>query len=970
MKVMMTPDRWSKIKEILGTALEYEADEQQAFLDEACAEDQELRSEIDSLIAAYDRDDRLSVPEWPAALGGVGAPSRSIGPYRLVRELGVGGMGQVWLAEQTEPVRRQVAIKLIRAALYDPQVAQRFFSERQSLALMNHPAIAKIFDAGTAPSGQPYLVMEYVDGCPITEYCDRHKLALAERLKLFQQVCEGVQHAHQKAVLHRDLKPSNILVTAVDGKPMPQIIDFGVARDISRSLDLKAMFTQVGAVIGTIGYISPEQSGLSGEDIDTRSDVYSLGVVLYELLVGALPFDLKNIGSRESLHRMHESDPPRPSTRLRTLGEDTELTAQSRSTAILPLIRQLRGDLDAITLKALENDRGRRYATPSALAADIGNYLGSLPVSARVPSYSYRAKKYIRRYRLGVSVAAAGLLLLLSFAVAQTIQLRNVRQQRDRADRITDFMTNMFKVSDPSESRGDTVTAREILDKSAGEIAAGVGLDSSVQSQLMGVMAETYLGLGLYSRARDLAERALQSRRQLLGSDDPKTLEFMSLLGVILSREGRETEADTLLRQTIALQTRVLGPDNLSTLETKGALALSLVRQGHNAEAATLAREATAGESRLLGSDNIKTLRSMNTLATALKGDGHFDEAERIFHQLLETERRSLGADHPYILGTMHNFANMLEEQGRYEEAEIMQKEALAIERRILGAEHPDTVSTLTMLANTVLRDSSRKAEAEALYREAVATALRVVGPEHPVTTRAEEGLASVLSSEHHNNEAETIFRKILDTRQKVLGPDNMDVLFAQYNLADVLAKEKRFAEAEKLLTKTLEQQKRMLDTDDPDIMASKTLLASILLEKERPQEALELAQQSFDAQLRVLGPQHQDTQETLLRLAESMSRLGRYAQAQALYLSTIDHIERLPKADVRLAWYNFACMAAVSGHSNDALDYLERAVQHGFADPEGLKTNEDLRALRNEPRFSQIVVGAQKRADAAKQRL
>jgi non-specific serine/threonine protein kinase/serine/threonine-protein kinase len=812
--------------------------------------------------------------------------------------------------------------------------------------------------------------MEYVDGCPITEYCDRHTLALAERLKLFQQVCEGVQHAHQKAVIHRDIKPSNILVTEVDGKPMPQIIDFGVARDISRSLDLKAMFTQVGAVIGTIGYMSPEQSGLGGEDIDTRSDVYSLGVVLYELLVGVLPFDLKNIGSRESLHRMHESAPPRPSTRLRTLSEDTALTAQSRSTEILPLIRQLRGDLDAITLKALENDRRRRYATPAALAADIGNYLGSLPVSARVPSFSYRAKKYIRRYRLGVSVAAAGLLLLLSFVVAQTIQLRNIRQQRDRADRITDFMTNMFKVSDPSESRGNTVTAREILDKSASEIEAGSGLDPGVRSQLMGVMAETYLGLGLHSRARDLAERALQSRRQLLGPDDPKTLEFMRLLGAILSREGRESEADTLLRQTIALQTRVLGPDNLSTLETKGALALGLVRQGHNTEAATLAREATAGESRLLGSDHIRTLRSMNTLAVALKGDGHFDEAERIFHQLLETERRSLGTDHPYILGTMHNFANMLEEQGRYEEAEIMQKETLAIERRILGAEHPDTVSTLTMLANTVLRDSSRKAEAEALYREAVATALRVVGPEHPVTTRAEEGLASVLSSEHRNDEAEAIFRKILDTRKKILGPDNMDVLFAQYNLADVLAKEKSFAEAEKLLTKTLEQQGRVLDTDDPDILVSKTLLASILLAEDRPQEALELAQQAFDAQVRILGPQHQDTQESLLRLAESMSRLGRYAQAEALYLSTIAKIERLPKADLAIPWYNFACLAAVSGHSKDALDYLERAVQLGFANSEGMQTEEDLRALRNEPRFGQIVIGAQKRADAAKQRL
>ncbi len=967
MEAAVSPDQWSKIKDIVGAALERNAGEQKAFLDEACADDEALRSEVESLIAAYYKTNNLSAQGWIADFGGVAEPPRTIGPYRLLRELGAGGMGQVWLAEQTEPVSRQVALKLIRAGLYDPHVAQRFFSERQSLALMNHPAIAKIFDAGTAPTGQPYLVMEYVDGCPINEYCDRRKLTLTERLQLFQLVCDGVQHAHQKAIVHRDLKPSNILVTEVDGKPMPQIIDFGVAKAISQSLDFKAMFTQVGAIVGTIGYMSPEQSDLNGDDVDTRSDVYSLGVVLYELLVGVLPFDLNKIGSYESLHRMRETEPQRASTRLRTLGDDSALTAGSRSTEIIRLIRQLRGDLDAITLKALEKDRQRRYASPSALAADIGNYLRNMPVSARAPSAGYRAKKYIRRHRLAVGAGVAGFLLLLCFVVAQTIQVRNIRQQRDRADRITGFMTNIFKVSDPGEARGNTVTAREILDKSAREIKAGLGLDAAVQSQLMGVMAETYVGLGLYARAHDLAEQALRGRRRLLGSDDPKTLESMRLLGSILFREGRDAEADTLLRQTIDLQTRVLGADDLSTLETKDALALALIREAHNSEAANLEGEIVAQESRMLGSDDMRTLRSMNTLASALRGESHFDQAEKTFRQVLGIERRSLGADHPYTLTTMHNFANMLAEQGRYDEAEVMYRDTLTIQRRILGSGHPETASTLTTLANTVVRNDSRKGEAEALYREALAIELGAVGPEHIFTTRAEEGLANVLSSEHRNEEAEPIFRRILETRRRTLGPDNTDVLLTQYNLGNVLAKERRFAEAEKLLAKTLEQQKRVLDADDPDTLASKALLSSILLKENRPQEALELAQQAFEAQLRVLGPQHIDTQDGLLNLAKSLAGVGRYAEAQALYLSTIDKMERLPNENASMVWYNFSCMAAQNGHTGDALDYLERAIRAGFSNAESLRTDEDLKTLRNDPRFAQAVSVAQKREEAAK---
>jgi serine/threonine protein kinase len=382
-----------------------------------------------------------------------------IGPYVLIKKLGEGGMGQVWLAEQTAPVKRQVGLKLIKGGLYDSAVIQRFESERQSLAVMNHPAIAKVFDAGSTKDGQPYFVMEYVEGSPITRYCDNKKLKIRERLELFIKVCEGVQHAHQKAIIHRDLKPSNVLVAEVDGKPVPRIIDFGIAKAISLqpSAD-QTMFTQVGAMIGTPGFISPEQADPSVQDVDTRTDVYSLGVILYALLTGMLPFDTDQWTKRpvdEVLRQLREDDPPSPSTKLDDVDKQTATAvAERRGTIPKQLAGLLHGDLDAITLKAVEKDRVRRYGTPSELAADVRRYLNNEPVLAQPARATYRLQKYVRRHRVGVSVAAGLALLLAGFVIVQAVQLRRITRERDRANRITDFMTNMFKVSDPGQARG------------------------------------------------------------------------------------------------------------------------------------------------------------------------------------------------------------------------------------------------------------------------------------------------------------------------------------------------------------------------------------------------------------------------------------------------------------------------------------------------------------------------------------
>ncbi len=423
----MSSERWERTKEILEEALRRASDQRQAYLELACGTDRELRAEVQSLIASHEEAGSQFMAAAAPELLQLSSSSNSrkaqenqdrkfIGPYRLETQLGEGGMGQVWLAEQTAPIKRQVALKLIKGGMFDSPTLQRFQSERQSLALMDHPAIAKVFDAGATPDGQPYFVMEYVPGVPLTDYCDQKRLKIPERLELFIKVCEGVQHAHQKAIIHRDLKPANILVVEVDGKPLPRIIDFGLAKGANREVLGEAQFTLAGSFLGTPGYISPEQADPGLQDVDTRTDVYSLGVVLYVSLTGSLPFETQRGRKQpldQALRQLREDDPPRPSTRVGTQTETSQATAEARGTEPNQLVSLLRGDLDCITMKALEKDRARRYGTAMELATDIKRYLTHEPVLARPASTAYRTAKFVRRNRTVVALTAAAVVLVI-----------------------------------------------------------------------------------------------------------------------------------------------------------------------------------------------------------------------------------------------------------------------------------------------------------------------------------------------------------------------------------------------------------------------------------------------------------------------------------------------------------------------------------------------------------------------------
>jgi eukaryotic-like serine/threonine-protein kinase len=716
-----------------------------------------------------------------------------IGRYKVLDVLGEGGMGVVYLAEQSTPVRRRVALKILKLGMDSKQVVARFESERQALAVMDNPNIAKVLDSGVTDEGRPYFVMELVHGTPITTYADTHRLTTNERLRLFLDVCGAVQHAHHKGVIHRDLKPSNVLVTVQEAGPVVKVIDFGIAKAVGLGLTERTLVTRAGQLLGTPEYMSPEQAEMSGLDVDTRTDIYSLGVMLYELLVGVLPFDLSSKPDYVITHALRERDVPRPSTRLTSLGDTLGTVARHRRTDPHALRREVRGDLDWIILKAMEKDRTRRYETARGLANDIQRHLNDQPVHARPPSTRDRIGKFVRRNRTPVVAGAVALLAVLGGTAAATAGFLHAREEQRRAERsaataeqVTDFLVDLFRVSDPESGRGSTITAREILDERAERMETELVDQPAVQVRLMRTMGEVYANLGLHDAATPLlqkavaigeatdevtdielalslqrlaisyrrlgrtaeAESALQRALELSrGSGTRETAEYASIatsLGSVYQTLGRAGEAETLYREALAIQERLLGPDHQDVGTTLANLAGLYIQLRRPEDADPYQRRALRNFERRLGPDHLTVARLNVNLGAMHYVLGRYDEAEVAYSRAHPVYVAALGPDHPDVAMVLNNLGEVHWRRGDFERAEAQLLEALALKERRLGNDHLLLASTLKTLGH-VTRNQGRHAESERFYRRALSILDRRMDAPDPSFCETLDGYSSLL---------------------------------------------------------------------------------------------------------------------------------------------------------------------------------------------------------------------------------
>jgi len=747
-----------------------------------------------------------------AGSGDVNDTPRQIGPYRILRTLGEGGMGVVYEARQIEPVQRRVALKIIKLGMDTKQVVARFEAERQALAVMDHPFIAKVLDAGVTETGRPYFVMELVNGVPLTEYCDAQKLATDQRLELFIQVCAAVQHAHHKGVIHRDLKPSNVLVSLQDGKPVPRVIDFGIAKAVGQDFTDRTLVTQLGQMVGTPEYMSPEQAEMSGIDVDTRTDIYSLGVMLYELLVGALPFDLRGVSDIARQTTIRERNAPTPSARLTTLsGEQQETVARYRHTDPGTLKTALKGDLDWVVMRCLEKDRTRRYETVNALAMELGRHLDDQPVLARPPSTKYRLQKFVRRNRTAVIAACVAGLAISGGAVAATIGMVKARRAETRAEResatakqVSEFLEDLFEVSDPNEALGNTITARELLDRGAARIEDELSGQPLVQARMMASMGEVFRKLGLYDSSLPLLERALALRERELGSDDLEVAASLHQLATLHRYRGEYDAAEELYKRALAIRERRLGPNDLDMATSIGGLAGLYLRRERYAEAEPLLRRELAIRETAPGSDELDMATTLSDLGVLYWGQGEYAAAEPFFERSVEIRESKLGPDDPTVASAYNNLGALYWSQGKYQEAEGVYEKARRIFEKTLGPEHPRVAGILNNLAETAWA-LKRYDEADSFFTRSLAIKERTLATDHPSVAIGLNGLANLRRDQGRFAEAESLYRRALDIRERVFGPDGGPVAETLEGMADLLRRVDRTDEADRLAARALD---------------------------------------------------------------------------------------------------------------------------------------------------------------------
>ena len=857
----MEPERWHRIEKIFQQALELTGDERDAYVAAAAAGDEALRGELEELLSAHQSSG--SFLDEPVVEGGISQlikdqqddyRSRMIGPYRLLKKLGEGGMSRVYLAvRDDDEYQKLVAVKVIPQDLDHDDLRRRFRTERQILASLDHPNIAKLLDGGTTDEGTPYFVMDYIEGTPIDEYCDRSRLSVVDRLRLFRTVCAAVQYAHQNLVVHRDIKASNILVTA-DGAP--KLLDFGIAKLLKPeafAVPVEMTATRIRPM--TPSYASPEQ--IRGRHITTATDIYSLGVLLYKLLTGRLPHELKEKSAREVEMAILEDEPQRPSnvvSQLRTVETvSTELRAPTTDEppAILPaqLRRRLSGDLDNIAMMALRKEPQRRYASAEMLSEDIRRHMEGLPVIAHRDSMGYRASKFVRRNRIALGVAAAFGVLLVGFALTMAVQARRlkierdrVQVERDRAEQVVGFLEEIFASSDPLAEESRDVTAREILDRGRRRLETDLPDQPVTKASLLQTIGRVYYSLGIFDGSATLLRQALELRLEHLPADDLAVAESKDSLAVVLRAQGSFEEAERLLRESLEARREQLGPKH-------GVVAKTLV---HLAQVAFD------------------------------RGDA-YDRSEDLFREALSIQTELFGADHPDIADTQSELAILLTQTGRRDEAERMFRQALDTRRKVLGEKNPKTAESINNLA-VHLGIGGRNEEALPLFRESLNIRLEVLGDEHPDTGQSYNNLGRMLREQGDLKGAEELYRRGLEVWRKAHGDDGPRVAFVMTNLGSVLREQGRYEEAGELLLQALSIRRRTLAPGSPDLGWSLTHLGLLRIREGRPEAAEPLIGEALDLYETKLG-EHWRTAEARTLLGEALAARSLYEEAEELLI-------------------------------------------------------------------------------------
>jgi non-specific serine/threonine protein kinase/serine/threonine-protein kinase len=776
---------------IFTAALEQDPSARQAFLDEACGDNLALRQRLERLIAAHEA--AASFMDQPAVhsptinypqIERIGA---LIGPYKLVEQIGEGGMGTVFMAQQSEPVKRVVAVKIVKPGMDSKAVLARFEAERQALALMDHPNIARVLDAGATQSSRPYFVMELVKGVPITQYCDQHKLAPRERLELFLPVCQAIQHAHQKGVTHRDIKPSNVLIALYDDRPVPKVIDFGLAKAAGQALTDATLVTGFGALVGTPEYMSPEQANVNNLDIDTRSDVYSLGVLLYELLTGTTPMDRKSLGKAallEVLRIVREVEAPRPSIKLSSSGALPGIAAQRRMEPA-KLSRLVRGDLDWITMKCLEKDRTRRYETANGLARDVQRYLSDEPVEACPPSATYRLRKFAKKNRAALTTAAIiTFLLVAGIAVSAWQAVRATRAERD-----ADEKRQLAEKSAAAEK-----AAKEQTQKRLAQIEKGVELFAGMLSGI-NPRSESKGGEPLYVQLRKRAEKAADALDAEAVGDPLAMARLQTTLGITLRDLGNGAKAVEVLEKAHAIRERELGTDDHETLVTLEVLAMAYQESGKLREAIALHEQARDRLVKKHGANDPNTLNTLNNLASAYRAVGRSPEAIALFEQVRNVEVKKLGAGHLNTLSTLNNLALAYQAAGRLPEAIALFEQVRDARVKKLGADHVSTLNTLNNLA-LAFQAAGKLPKAIAILEQVRDTRVKKLGADHPDALVSLNNLATAYKAAGRLPEAIALLEQVRNTQIKELGADRPETLIALASLATAYQAAGRMSEA------------------------------------------------------------------------------------------------------------------------------------------------------------------------------